>query len=126
MSYTFHSPMGRDGLTRGGQTPYMAPAPPSAYVWCSFDSSTWTSYRVINSTPLLPMPWPLPTEPLGTSHSTWSWQSPNFSLVTSLPVRGTISIYPFSTFHLVSCGTPPRPCAVHFERSLPSNSTIAS
>ena len=52
----------------------------------------------------------------------WSWQSPNSSLVVTVPARGTATIAPSSTFQPAGLSPWPR----HFKRSRPSNSTTAS
>src|SRR5437867_6251990 len=78
----------------------------------------------MRNTPLLPRPWLSPSTFDGAAHSTCNWQSPNFSFVRIIPDFGTHSIAPSLTIHLV--GTPTPSSDSHFDRSLPSNRTIAS
>src|SRR5689334_4043806 len=66
--------------------------------------------------PLLPRPWPLPDTFSGEAHSAWIWQSPNDCLLVTPPPRTV------ATPSLICHFSPP----LKADRSLPSNSTIAS
>src|SRR5207249_7495165 len=58
----------------------------------------------------------------GVAHSMWSWMSPRTRRVMIGPAPATTSAYPSRTSHFA--GVPS--CDCHCERSLPSNSTMAS
>ena len=75
--------------------------------------------------PLFPRCWLFPRGSAGAAHSMCSCTSPNFCLVMWLPVPGTTSMYPFSTFQ-VGAEVSPRLRSSQFDKSRPSKSMIAS
>src|SRR6516165_895349 len=77
----------------------------------------------MRNTPLLPRSCPSPFGGDGVDHSTWSWQSPNASLVEILPAPGETTRSPDSIFQ--RAGLLPS-VACHFDRSVPPNNTSAS
>src|ERR1035441_6729175 len=73
-------------------------------------------------TPLLPLPCPSPFTSAGVAHSMCNWQSPKPCLVEIPPVPLTVTT-PSLTTHFAG---PPSLSLFHWERSSPSNRTIAS